>query len=274
MIRQPIWKYVRAGIFMRDFQTALEVLEQRGDTSQQKLGIALQPLFLGTKVEDMSAHQKEKLENFIGEMIELTGDLGLSVSQTLLFSAKNELPKTEQAFNFILLAIRREMNDRLFVYIPLERAQFFEKDDILSPEAKSAFPNAYLEIREAANCYAAERYTACVFHSMRGAEIGLRALGNDLNVSFPNKPIELAEWQNIIEKIESEITKKMNSGGAEIKDENRKFYGQAAAQFRYFKDGWRIRTAHAREVYLGSQALNVLTHTRDFFEDLKLRLKE
>ena len=171
--------------------------------------------------------------------------------------------------------IRAEIKSKLFLYIPSDRARFYEYDNVLSEKARDAFPSAYKELKEAGSCYAAERYTACVFHAMRAAEIGLRALGHQVGVSFPDKPLELAEWQNIIQMAEArikEIVDKQSKGLA--KDEDQKFYGQAAAQFRYFKDGWRIRVAHARETYVGSQAYAVLSHARDFFETLAERLRE
>jgi hypothetical protein len=271
MIRQVIWRFVHAGMRIQHFQGILDLLEQRGDDPRS----LADQIFNGTRIEDMNETEKENLLRLIDDLIELTGELDLNVSQTLLFSAKSELPKTEQAFMLIVLAIKREMFNKLFLHIPADRASYFEKADIVSENVRNSFPSAYIEIKEAATCYATERYTACVFHAMRGAEIGLRAMGNDLCVTFPDKPIELAEWQNILDKIEKNIKKKLEASGDKVqRDKDRQFYGQAAAQFRYFKDGWRIRVAHARERYIGSEALNVLNHAREFFETLATRLRE
>jgi DNA-binding transcriptional MerR regulator len=272
MIKQDIWKFLRAGMKIKHFQLMLDLLEQ----SPSGMGIAG---FQGTRIEDLDDNKRQELKEFFQELIVLAEELGLSISHSLLRVFVGDLPKTEQAFDLLILAMRREMHDKLFLYIPIDRAPYFEKEDILSDAAREAFPTAYREIREAGNCYATERYTACVFHAMRAAEIGLRSLGTNVGVSFPDKPIELAEWQNIIEKVENEIKKLLNAqvsdpSQAKARDENRKFYGQAAAQFRYFKDGWRIRVAHAREIYLGSQALSVLNHAGEFFEVLAIRLKE
>jgi hypothetical protein len=199
--------------------------------------------------------------------------LNLPVSRTMLREAANDPPRTEREFVQLMNALQTEIEGRLFLYIPPDRAGFYECEDILLSPVRQAFPSAYNELKEAGTCYATERYTACVFHSMRAAEIGLRALGTDLGVTFPDKPIEFAEWQNIIEQADS-IIRERTKGRSWEKDEDRKFYSQAAAQFRYFKDGWRIRAAHARETYNGSQAYSVLTHAREFFETLAERLKE
>ena len=48
------------------------------------------------------------------------------------------------------------------------------------------------------------------------------------------------------------------------KDELVNFYSQVAVQFRYFKDSWRVRVAHARETYEELSALKVFNHTLEF----------
>jgi hypothetical protein len=126
----------------------------------------------------------------------------------------------------------------------------------------------------AGNSLAVGLYTACVFHSMRAAEIGVRALAIPLKVSFPDKPIELAEWQNILDQADSKIVAMKALPRGTRKDEETNFYSQAAVQFRYFKDGWRVRVAHARETYEEAPALKVFNHTLEFFETLATRLRE
>jgi hypothetical protein len=81
----------------------------------------------------------------------------------------------------------------MFLFVSEHLAKYH--DLILPSIITTAFPFASKELVEAGNCLAASLYTASVFHSMRGAEIGLRVLGIELGVSFPDKPIELAEWQ-------------------------------------------------------------------------------
>lgn len=45
-------------------------------------------------------------------------------------------------------------------------------------------------------------------------------------------------------------------------------------QFRYFKDGWRVRAAHARATYEEPEALTVIEHAASLIGDLSKRLKE
>lgn len=273
VIKQSVWRFVNAGIRMHNFQLVLDSLESRVTNP------TLASVLAGLDTNELNEKTRENLTLFINDLRILAGEFDLPTSSALLGAAAGDLPRTSREMNWLLLSVRAEVNGKLFLYVPNERSGFYEKDDILSEKATKAFPTAHIELREAGNCYAAERYTACVFHAMRAAEIGLRALAVDLEVEFPDKPLELAEWQNIIQKSESQIEAIVNKRArdkdqAKERDENRKFYSSAASQFRYFKDGWRIRVAHARETYTGSQALSVLSHAREFFEELSERLSE
>jgi hypothetical protein len=101
------------------------------------------------------------------------------------------------------------------------------------------------ELVWAGNALACGLYTATVFHSMRAAEIGVRVLGKELGVEFPDKPLELAEWQSILDNCDSKIGAMKQLPRGTEKDDKLNFYSQAAVQFRYFKDAWRVRVAHA-----------------------------
>ena len=158
--------------------------------------------------------------------------------------------------------------------MPSNRATYYEKADIVSDAVVAAFPKASEEIKLAASCFAVGMSTACVFHAMRAAEIGVHALGDDLKISLP-VPIEEAGWQEILNAIVPKIRDIENlPRGTPGRDENLLFYDEAAAQFRFFKNGWRIRVAHARASYTEPQAKEVIDHVRSFFETLAPRLKE
>jgi hypothetical protein len=108
---------------------------------------------------------------------------------------------------------------------------------------------------------------------MRAAEVGVRAFAVDLGVTFPFL-IELAEWGSIVGEIEPKIDAIKKAQRSAKRDEDLKFYSEAASQFRYFNNGWRIRVAHARERYEEDDARKILTHVIDFFETVAKRLKE
>src|SRR5207237_403057 len=56
----------------------------------------------------------------------------------------------------------------------------------------AGFPSVEPEIEEGVDCYALEHNAASVFHMMRVAEIGMRALARERQVSFPRHPLEWA----------------------------------------------------------------------------------
>jgi hypothetical protein len=110
----------------------------------------------------------------------------------------------------------------------------------------------------------------------RNASLGDRStcLGEPSKDSFPT-PIELENWNTIIEKIESTIRdrEKQLPKGMQ-KSEEMQFYSEAAKEFRYFKDAWRNHVSHSREKYGDAEAYRVLIHVRDFMQHLATRLKE
>ncbi len=204
---------------------------------------------------------------------QLASDFDLPVTKEILREELASIPDTYKEMTLVIRVAKAELKSKLFLYVPFHAAKYYERDDILSDTAKTAFPSAFMELKHAGNCFALSLYTACVFHSMRAAEIGVRTLGIDLGVTF-HFPIELAEWHSILDQIESKIKDKKNLSKGSVKDEDLRFYSDSASQFRYFKDAWRIRVAHARATYAEDEAGRVLDHTRDFFESLAGRLKE
>ena len=204
-------------------------------------------VFFGSGKADLLDHQKEEVKKAIAELTDLSKKIGLTTSLILLKGRQNNLPKTRREWEIFIDAVRAEMENNLFLFVPQHRANFYELT--LPSTVTGAFPTASKELVAAGNSLAVGLYTACVFHSMRAAEIGVRALGKELGVEFPDKPLELAEWQNILDNADSKIVSMKNLPRSTHKDESVNFYSQAAVQFRYFKDNWRVRVAHARETY-------------------------
>jgi hypothetical protein len=198
--------------------------------------------------------------------------MGLKVSSKILEDRIQNLPQSYRELGILVDVVMTELKEELFLFVPSHRAKYFEL--VLQSTVTTAFPSSSKELVSAGNCLAAGLYTAAVFHSMRAAEIGVRILGGELGVTFPDKPIELAEWQNILDQCDSKIVAMKALPRGTHKDEYLNFNSQAAVQFRYFKDAWRVRVAHARETYDESQAIKVFTHTSEFFDTLSSRLKE
>jgi hypothetical protein len=162
----------------------------------------------------------------------------------------------------------------LFLYVPDNLAKFYDDEGILSEATRLAFPSPYRELKESGNCIACDMWTASVFHAMRAAEIGVRVMGNALGVAFPDKPLDQAEWHQILGQADSKIKAIGERPKSAQRDEDQAFFSAAAVQSRYFKDGWRVRVAHGRATYGEAEAIKLLGHVRDFFETLAGRLAE
>ncbi|MGB8368017.1 MAG: HEPN domain-containing protein [Verrucomicrobiia bacterium] len=183
----------------------------------------------------------------------------------------NDVPKTGQALKYLLSVVRNELRTRQFLFMPTDCAPWYENDALLTPEAKQAFPRAHNELRQAGNSLAFDLFDASVFHSMRSLEHALRAVAARLGATFPF-PIELADWQNIIEQIESKI--RAMPGPKISGNYDKQFFSEAAAQFMHFKEAWRNHVAHGRAIYNQSQATHIIEHVRQFIGHISLKVAE
>jgi len=166
--------------------------------------------------------------------------------------------------------IRQELRKRVFMYIPLDQAHWYEKKDGFGVKVTKAFPSAIEDIKEAGTCYATGRYNACVFHLMRVLEHGLRALATEVCLDFDQQ-----QWHTIINQIISVI----NKGSEKLKQGSKKakrlqFLSEAAIEFRYFKDAWRNHVSHNRANFDQPEALMILNHIKSFMAHLSTQLSE
>ena len=223
-------------------------------------------------IEDDNEARIGELKTALKQLIKGCEELGLSRAQELVSHAYDDPPQSKREFELLLRAVMTDIQKTVFLLIPEHLVKYYE---IIFPSTLTmAFPLASKELVWAGNALAVGSYTASVFHSMRAAEIGVRVLGNELEVRFPDKPLELAGWQNILDQANSKIVKMKEMPRGTQNDEVLTFYSQAAVQIRYFKDAWRVRVAHARETYEETPATRVFNHTHEFFETLATRLKE
>jgi len=174
--------------------------------------------------------------------------------------------------------IQADLEKRHFLYIPPERIRWSEqlrsKEDHWQ-KIWHQFPSARYDSKEAAFCYSLERNTACVFHAMRVAEIGLRALARRMKVKLPKKKrLEWAEWQDMLREMNAIAERVAQSKAGPKRQELLEFYRGALGQFYGFKDEYRNQVMHSRKSYDQFQAASVLTHVKDFMSKLAERIDE
>jgi hypothetical protein len=217
--------------------------------------------------------------------------LNLSVTEQLLQSTAKDLATvaiTREIGAARLGELHRcfvsELKAKVFFHVPGEKAKYYsellvelpgplQKPKLPAPpfgtEAPKAFPSIVYDAKEAGNCFALGRNTACVFHLMRVLEIGLTALGAVFSVSLAH-----TNWAPAIEQIESKIRDMhKDSLWKALPDykEQQEFYAQAASHFAVLKDAWRNYTAHARGKYDDDEAESIFRNVRAFMEKLTAR---
>jgi hypothetical protein len=227
----------------------------------------------GTPEHELRADEKAHLAGCIEKIVRLCPELDLPVTASVFEGAVAKPPTSGREFELLVSTLRAEIKSRQFVYVPAHRTKFMQPRHFMSELTRESFPNARQEMAGAGRCHAVGEYTAAVFHCMRAVEIGLRVMAADLGVEF-KFPLELADQENIIRGIESKIVAMKDRAKSAEKDADQQFYSEAAMQFRYFKDGWRVRAAHTRATYDEAQALAVIEHAATFLDGLSKRLKE
>lgn len=257
MLTEYVLKYVELGTHIVDVEKEFLAAFEGGDGN-------------------LNASERDNLRALLSKLTELCSNFNLVLAPQIIRRAETDLPRTQREFKQLMISVWTEVKGRQVLIIPDHRKKYYEWDAVVSERVAASFPRAYEEIKEAANCFALERYTSCVFHSMRAAEIGLRALGQHLNIKIRGgKDIEMAEWRELLDGLNTAIRDFENlPNDTPNKDADLGIFSEACAQFRFFKNGWRIRVAHARASYKETEAELVLDHIRPFFETISERLSE
>jgi hypothetical protein len=251
-----------------------------------ELGQRIADISTNLYMADMTSHddpstalrddEREDMRQHLIKVWDVCNKLGLNVSGDLISSrvdrthGKANVPESQREFDLLIDTVKSEIRNKTFLFIPAHVAKYYESDKLLSDQARAAFPSAALELRTAGSSLAAGFGTACVFHSMRALEHGLRALAVDVEVSF-----DVQQWQNVIDQIEAKVRQLGKSLPAGLtKTERLQFLSAASASFSHFKDGWRNHVMHTRASYDEAQANVVVDQVRLFLEAISSRLKE
>jgi hypothetical protein len=169
------------------------------------------------------------------------------------------------AMEDLLHCLKTECRAIQFAFISPEKVGFFEQHDLFGEPVSSAFPSAQSEIMEAGNCLAADLHTAAVFHLMRVAEWGLRALAKTLHVKL-SVQIEFACWGQVIGAIKDRLDKL--KGKTAAKDKKAQIYSALVLDIRAFSYLWRNPVMHVRSRYDEPQAQSAFNHVRSFMQRL------
>jgi hypothetical protein len=246
------------------------------------LGYAKDPL------SPASSHSLKNLSKVLAGLHMLGKDIGLDSSllkqvETLheVVSRENcETPtvKIETRLSSIIQEILVNLNSKKFMFMPGDQASYWENiakfgDDFLLRFGEAAG----IEAVEAGNCYAAGRWTACVFHCMRVAEYGLRALAKLLRVKISDKgkecPLEYGDWTKVITAIRAKIIEAHKGSAGPKKTEMLRRNSSLADHCEYMRDIWRNEVSHARRRYNAEESLAVISRVREFMQSIPVKPK-
>jgi len=267
-----------------DKATALSFHEKdkAANPDQQKalhaLFVALFNLCMATQLRESAFLCKESL-NWISD----PAYHALTVPGSPGYKFPDQIPaRPFSAVYTELQTIRKKIYEELdsvpLAVIPPDRANFFERDNLFGDEVKracSAEINA--EIKDAGNCLAADLNTAAIFHLMRVAESGMRALARHLKVKVKKNTIDSALWTEITNNIEEATGarwKKLPKAKKARKQATDflKFCEVAANELNSFKEIWRNNVMHASGNYKASEALYVFERVNDFMQRLAKKI--
>jgi hypothetical protein len=158
-----------------------------------------------------------------------------------------------------------ESRSKLFLYVPADRAEFYETPQAFGAEVFQSFPSANDDIAEACTCLALDRGTACVMHLSRVAEVGLRALAAEMKIPTQN------DWGRYLAEINDELAKRYKTSGARSADEQ--FYAEAALIFDQMRRAWRNPSMHVDRSYSSERAKEILESVRSFMKHLATRIR-
>jgi hypothetical protein len=142
----------------------------------------------------------------------------------------------------LLENLEHDAGDMRAVGIRKERLDFYNLNVIGEP-IRNAFPSATEDLGEAGKCYALERYRAAVFHAVRAAEWGLKALARSAGV---RGQIDYKEWGKIIKPIEQKVASVDTWRIGPSKSNALAFYRGAISDVRAINNCWRTANLHVK----------------------------
>lgn len=206
--------------------------------------------------------------------------MAMRVTSTLASGLEKDLASGEVAsqglpgrLEAIQRAFQAEVDTRLLLVIPEDRAAYWvsPRHDECGAEiapildlVTASFGDAAYDLREAANCFACERYTASVYHQMRVAEFGLVAVADSISLTEEEK----FSWERMLQGVQRRI-KTIESTKPTGWDADRKKYSDLCNWFTTIKTGWRNPASHIPRIYEEPTARAMFSTLRGLFEHLK-----
>jgi hypothetical protein len=154
-----------------------------------------------------------------------------------------------------------ELKGHEFMHVSPEFVRYYNQPMLFGQNVNDHLPKAIDDIEEAGKCLALGRGTACVMHTMRVMEVGLRALANALGIPYA------PSWESYLKQIRDKIAEPYDKKPPEWKM-NEKFYRDLSGDLFTIKQAWRNPTMHVDRKYSVEEALQIFQASGQFMARL------
>jgi len=161
--------------------------------------------------------------------------------------------------------VLQDLHRRSYIPATEDMLKYWNESRPFGDAVACAFMECSEDISEACNCFAFERYTACVFHLGRAMEQATARLAKRLKVGRPDD-----DWQGYLRAINKAID--AMPYGTKKEREKRAPYAEAAGLSFQFKEAWRNPTAHPKRTYTREEALDVMNGARAFMDAMARKI--
>ena len=154
---------------------------------------------------------------------------------------------------------------------PVPKGRLWSLGLTLDDHVKAAFPASQADVAEGGMCFGFGRYTACVFHMLRAAEPGMRALARAAGIT--KTVARDQDWGPLLSEIETSVRKINSWPSGASKSAAQDFFDGAIADAKALVEAAR-KLAGGVRAFDEPAALNVCDRTTDFLGRLSERTTE
>jgi hypothetical protein len=186
--------------------------------------------------------------------------LGLDSALAQIARIRRELkadcpvPEFRRMIDDLIVRIHDQLNLRLFLFVPTERAKFYSGQQLFGADVEVKFPDASYDISEAGKCLAVNRSTATVCHLMRVLDVGLKALANHLTATIDTDQ----PWGRILPQVDAAIQARSLTG-VNVDDLNK-----VHASLNAVRVAWRNSAMHCKDKYTEEEAEEIFNACKTF----------
>lgn len=212
---------------------------------------------------------REVLAAYLETVMESCDGADLPVSRSMVEKLLNtirsedfNIAAVESQYEQIQAAMRNELSLRLCLLVDPSKVRYYQEPLEGWREIVERFSDCTRDAEEASKCRALNRHTACVFHCMRVAEVGLQALASALDI-----PYEYKNWEPVLKKLQYIAETDYEKLEARWKGHREKFLA-ARERLTAIKDALRNPTMHVRGFFDEEMAEQVYGSVRGFMKNL------